>query len=130
MNTLLNILRNEIEKGDYATALKHLDNYIADHGKSAEVFAQRGDLNRLLKNIQAAIDDFTSSINLEPNNPVYYHKRAELKEDLEDHVGALNDYYRAYDQSLKFAKYNSLSPRYWNDYECVHQLLIERNRTI
>lgn len=130
MNTALKTIQNEIEKGDYANALKHLDCYIADHENSAEAYVQRGDLNRLLKNSQEAIDDFTLSINIEPNNPVYFHKRAELKEELEDYVGALNDYHKAYDQSLKISKYNSLSARYWNDCDCTHQILIERNRTL
>lgn len=130
MNTLIKTIKDEIEKGDYANALKHLDCYIANHENSAEAYAQRGDLNRLLKNIQAAIDDFTSSINIEPHNPVYFHKRAEMKEEQEDYVGALNDYHKAYDQSLKISKYNSLSVRYWNNYDCTHQILIEKNRAL
>ena len=60
--------------------------------KLAETFFNEGTKKSTNKNYKGAIKDFTSFIELKPNNPDGYSKRGWAKQKLEDYYGAIADF--------------------------------------
>jgi hypothetical protein len=65
---------------------------------------------------------------LAPDNPIYIHKRGEIKEFLHDYIGALTDYHKAHQLCSTNKKFEELSSQYWNDCDDLHHLIAKQNK--
>lgn len=76
--------------GDYKTAIKYYSK-ILNTEKSSKIFRERADCYAALNKIDNAINDYTSAISIELDNPVYYCERAELYIKKSNYKAALED---------------------------------------
>lgn len=76
--------------GDYKTAIKYYSK-ILNTEKSSKIFRERADCYAALNKIDNAINDYTSAINIELDNPIYYCERAELYIQKSNYKAALDD---------------------------------------
>lgn len=70
------------------------------------------------KDYTAAIASYTSAVQLDPTNPVYYSNRAAAHSSVEDHYSAIEDAEKALELDPKFAKAYS---RMGHAYFCLEQ---------
>ena len=68
---------------------------LTSEAQNAKQFRRAGDEFALKGNFQDALQQYTRAIELQPNNPVLYLKRADSYEKTSDFINAASDYDRA-----------------------------------
>jgi tetratricopeptide (TPR) repeat protein len=97
---------------DFQGAIEDYSKAIEKNLKFAEAYFKRGSARQrlgfsgspdeALKWEMEIMSDFSKAIENDPNDPFYFAARAQVKESgLEDYIGALNDYSKSIELSLK-----------------------------
>jgi tetratricopeptide (TPR) repeat protein len=67
-----------VERGDLASAIRHLDRAIFLHPDRAYFYAERANFHSQMGDLQQAISDYDRAIELQPHNQLFIHWRSQL----------------------------------------------------
>jgi tetratricopeptide (TPR) repeat protein len=86
----------KMENGNYQGAKEDLETSISINPNNASAYNAKGLVNSEMKNWNEAIQDFSKSIQLDPNqNPIIYMSRGLAKYEVNDFDGACEDFQTA-----------------------------------
>lgn len=102
----------KFDTGDFQGAIEDYNKAIEKNPKYAEAYFERGSARQRLgfsgspdasmKWKMEIMSDFSKAIENDPKDPYFISARAQVKEhDFEDYIGALNDYSKSIELSLK-----------------------------
>jgi tetratricopeptide (TPR) repeat protein len=94
IDKLLESVGEKIEAKEYEHAVKMLDDFASRQGFNAEILRQRGHVNALCKNFNAAVVDLSRAIDLNEMEPDYFYTRGRYLVRLANYREAVKDFSR------------------------------------
>src|SRR5690606_8775331 len=91
----IGLAHSNMKLNKYEDALKHADKALELSPDNIEALRVRSATNEANKNLQAAIDDYSKIVLIEPSTVYHYIKRAELYEKIGQNPNAIADYTKA-----------------------------------
>lgn len=91
----IGLAHSNMKLNKYEDALKHADKALELSPDNIEALKVRSAINEANKNLQAAIDDYSKIVLIEPSIVYHYIKRAELYEKIGQNPNAIADYTKA-----------------------------------
>jgi Tfp pilus assembly protein PilF len=113
-----------IEKKDYATAIRHLNEAITLAPQKEEAFFERGFAYECMKDYDKAIADYDEAIRLNPLHDWAYNDRGNCYNEKKDFKRAIDDYtaaIRLNDQVPEFYNNRAISHRKLGEFQGVAQ---------
>lgn len=95
-------------QGDYPEAIETLSVASAESPMESSIYLHRGDVYRMMNQLNNAIIDYTRAIDLDPMNAALYYKRGGAYEEIRQYDKALDDYDRLLEMSGKDATAEAL----------------------
>jgi len=108
-------------QGSFPKASEVLSMASIEYPDEERIYIYRGDINKQMNQPAYAIIDYSKAIELNPDNPEIYYKRAGTYEEIRDYENALKDY----SMLVVMAKYDETAYRFNEE---ANQRMFEINR--
>jgi len=86
--------KQRYDQQNYTAARAAFDSAVALKTTDPELYIMRGNVRSKLKDLQGALEDYSTAITLKPSARAY-HNRGVIKKEQEDYTGAMSDYTKA-----------------------------------
>jgi tetratricopeptide (TPR) repeat protein len=86
-----------LDEKQYAIALSKIDSLISNYPEKSEIWRKRACLNEMRRQREAAVEDLTRAILLNPMEPDYYYTRGRIRCKLQHYEEAVADFTRTLD---------------------------------
>lgn len=96
----LRIISEFTTNQQYLEAVKVCDRILEEYPENADLYYLRGINHYLLEEYEKADQDFTKTLQLQPNYPDVYLYRAKTRKALKNYMGALRDYRKANNENM------------------------------
>jgi tetratricopeptide (TPR) repeat protein len=100
LKEVLRIISQFTANQQYLEAVKVCDRTLAKYPESADLYYLRGINHYLLEAYEKAEEDFTKTLELQPNYPDVYLYRAKTRKALKKYMAALRDYRKAQNENM------------------------------
>lgn len=84
--------RLQAASGDYPSAIESLSMASVQSPMEPEIYLSRGDIYRMMNQMNNAVIDYTKAIELNPENPELYYRRGSAYEEIRQYDKAIQDY--------------------------------------